>query len=65
MVSGPTSPAVATSFTTEEDDQIVVLLISIPESERRWPTLSMKDHSSNTVSYHKSLRIQAFKCVTR
>ena len=37
----------------DDDDEITVLPISIPDS--------IKDHSRNSVSYPKSLRIQAFK----
>ena len=39
MVSGPTSPAVR-RLLQEEDDEIVVLLISIPDSDGPLATLA-------------------------
>ena len=70
MVLGPTSRALGRLLKEEEeeeeeDDEIAVLPISIADSYGplylRWDTLWMKDHSRNTVSYSKGLRIQAFE----
>ena len=70
MVLGPTSRALGRLLKEEEeeeeeDDEIAFLPISIADSYRplylRWDTLWMKDHSRNTVSYSKGLRIQAFE----
>ena len=68
MVLGPTSRALGRLLKEEEeeeDDEIAVLPISIADSYGPlylcWDTLWMKDHSRNTVSYSKGLRIQAFE----
>ena len=64
MVLGPTSRALG-RLLKEEDNEITVLPISIADSYGplylRRDTLWMKDHSRNTVSYSKGLRIQAFE----
>ena len=50
------------SFYEEEDDEISVLPISIADSVlATLGSLRIKNLSRNTVSYPKSLRIQAFE----
>ena len=49
----------------EEDDESAVLPLSVHDTDgafqRSWETFWREDHSSNTVSYLKSLRIEALE----
>ena len=66
MVLGPTNQAVGRLLEEEEDDEIAVLLISIPDSDgplqQCWDSLWVTDLFSNTVSYIQAFDgLEAFK----